>query len=102
LIFSQGVPEGYNCTIFAYGQTGCGKSFTMQGPKEPASQRGIIPRALEQLFEAAAVSTEAKFLLTSSFLEIHNEEIRDLLNQANKNRLELREHPERGVYVVGK
>jgi kinesin family member 17 len=74
----------------------------MQGPKEPASQRGIIPRALEQLFEAAAVSTEAKFLLTSSFLEIHNEEIRDLLNQANKNRLELREHPERGVYVVGK
>ncbi|XP_065351986.1 osmotic avoidance abnormal protein 3 [Cloeon dipterum] len=95
----EGVPEGYNCTIFAYGQTGCGKSFTMQGPKEPASQRGIIPRALEQLFEAAAVS-EAKFLLTASFLEIHNEEIRDLLNPANqKNRLELREHPEKGVYV---
>ncbi|XP_059468801.1 osmotic avoidance abnormal protein 3-like [Neocloeon triangulifer] len=94
----EGVPEGYNCTIFAYGQTGCGKSFTMQGPREPTSQRGIIPRALEQLFEAAAVS-EAKFLLTASFLEIHNEEIRDLLNAANRSRLELREHPERGVYV---
>ncbi|XP_069134066.1 kinesin-like protein KIF17 [Argopecten irradians] len=40
----EGVTEGYNGTIFAYGQTGCGKSFTMQGITNPASQRGIIPR----------------------------------------------------------
>ncbi|OON15220.1 kinesin motor domain protein [Opisthorchis viverrini] len=40
----EGVTEGYNGTIFAYGQTGCGKSFTMQGISEDASQRGIIPR----------------------------------------------------------
>ena len=36
--------EGYNGTVFAYGQTGCGKSFSMQGIKDPATQRGIIPR----------------------------------------------------------
>ena len=40
----QGVTEGYNGTIFAYGQTGCGKSFSMQGITDPATQRGIIPR----------------------------------------------------------
>jgi kinesin family protein 3/17 len=40
----QSVTEGYNGTIFAYGQTGCGKSFTMQGVASPPSQRGIIPR----------------------------------------------------------
>ena len=45
LMFSfQGVTEGYNGTIFAYGQTGCGKSFSMQGITDPATQRGIIPR----------------------------------------------------------
>ena len=43
--------EGYNGTIFAYGQTGCGKSFSMQGIKDPASQIGIIPRSFEHIFE---------------------------------------------------
>ena len=47
----QGVLEGYNGTIFAYGQTGCGKSFSMQGIKDPASQIGIIPRSFEHIFE---------------------------------------------------
>ena len=42
--YLQGVTEGYNGTIFAYGQTGCGKSFSMQGITDPATQRGIIPR----------------------------------------------------------
>ena len=44
IFLSQGVTEGYNGTIFAYGQTGCGKSFSMQGIPDPATQRGIIPR----------------------------------------------------------
>jgi kinesin family protein 3/17 len=44
IFYFQGVTEGYNGTIFAYGQTGCGKSFTMQGIQEPRTQRGIIPR----------------------------------------------------------
>lgn len=46
----QGVTEGYNGTIFAYGQTGCGKSFSMQGIQDPATQRGIIPRSETYLF----------------------------------------------------
>lgn len=51
----QGVTEGYNGTIFAYGQTGSGKSFTMQGLPDPPSQRGIIPRAFEHIFESIQV-----------------------------------------------
>lgn len=51
----QGVTEGYNGTIFAYGQTGSGKSFTMQGLLDPPSQRGIIPRAFEHVFESVQV-----------------------------------------------
>ena len=51
----QGVTEGYNGTIFAYGQTGSGKSFTMQGLTDPPSQRGIIPRAFEHVFESVQV-----------------------------------------------
>jgi kinesin family member 17 len=43
----ESVCEGYNGTIFAYGQTGCGKSFTMQGVKDPPIQKGMIPRAFE-------------------------------------------------------
>ena len=48
--------EGYNGTVFAYGQTGCGKSFTMQGVDSPPAQRGIIPRAFQHIFESVAVS----------------------------------------------
>lgn len=51
----QGVTEGYNGTIFAYGQTGSGKSFTMQGVSEPATQKGVIPRAFEHIFESIQV-----------------------------------------------
>jgi hypothetical protein len=50
----QGVLEGYNGTVFAYGQTGCGKSFSMQGVTDPPSQRGIIPRSFEHIFEVRA------------------------------------------------
>ncbi|XP_058486531.1 kinesin-like protein KIF17 isoform X2 [Solea solea] len=95
----EGVTEGYNGTIFAYGQTGSGKSFTMQGVTEPASQRGVIPRAFEHIFESIQCAENTKFLVRASYLEIYNEEIRDLLGNDTKQRLELKEHPERGVYV---
>uniref|UniRef100_A0A670YDN0 Kinesin-like protein n=1 Tax=Pseudonaja textilis TaxID=8673 RepID=A0A670YDN0_PSETE len=91
--------KGYNGTIFAYGQTGSGKSFTMQGILDPPSQKGIIPRAFEHLFESCAENT--KFLVRASYLEIYNEEIRDLLGPNTKQKLELKEHPEKGVYVKG-
>ncbi|XP_071350143.1 kinesin-like protein KIF17 isoform X2 [Trachinotus anak] len=95
----EGVTEGYNGTIFAYGQTGSGKSFTMQGVSEPAAQRGVIPRAFEHIFESIQCAENTKFLVRASYLEIYNEEIRDLLGNDTKQRLELKEHPERGVYV---
>ncbi|KAJ8360472.1 hypothetical protein SKAU_G00169970 [Synaphobranchus kaupii] len=95
----EGVTEGYNGTIFAYGQTGSGKSFTMQGVAEPPAQRGIIPRAFEHIFESIQCAENTKFLVRASYLEIYNEEIRDLLGTDTKHKLELKEHPERGVYV---
>ena len=91
--------EGYNGTIFAYGQTGCGKSFSMQGINDPATQRGIIPRSFEHIFEAIDASENMKYLVHASYLEIYNEDIRDLLGPDIKKKLELKEHPERGVYV---
>jgi len=54
-VLLQGVTEGYNGTIFAYGQTGCGKSFTMQGITDPATQRGIIPRYIIFSFNIVAM-----------------------------------------------
>ncbi|XP_048029188.1 kinesin-like protein KIF17 [Megalobrama amblycephala] len=95
----EGVTEGYNGTIFAYGQTGSGKSFTMQGVLDPPSQRGIIPRAFEHIFETIQCAENTKFLVRASYLEIYKEEIRDLLAKDTKQKMELKEHPERGVYV---
>ncbi|XP_006883734.1 PREDICTED: kinesin-like protein KIF17 [Elephantulus edwardii] len=97
----EGVTEGYNGTIFAYGQTGSGKSFTMQGLPEPPSQRGIIPRAFEHIFESVQCAENTKFLVRASYLEIYNEDVRDLLGADTKQKLELKEHPEKGVYVKG-
>ena len=93
--------EGYNGTVFAYGQTGCGKSFTMQGIKSPASQRGIIPRSFEHIFEVIDSSENMKYLVHAAYLEIYNEEIRDLLGTESKKKLELKEHPDKGVHVPG-
>jgi kinesin family protein 3/17 len=42
--------EGFNSTVFAYGQTGCGKTHTMEGREQPAEERGIIPRAFDHIF----------------------------------------------------
>ncbi|XP_066936816.1 osmotic avoidance abnormal protein 3-like isoform X1 [Clytia hemisphaerica] len=95
----EGCVEGYNGTVFAYGQTGCGKSFTMQGIEDPPTQRGIIPRAFEHIFESIQVADNTKFLVHASYLEIYNEEIRDLLSKDNKKKLDIKEHPDRGVYV---
>ncbi|KAM9814306.1 kinesin-like protein KIF17 [Neosynchiropus ocellatus] len=95
----EGVTEGYNGTIFAYGQTGSGKSFTMQGTSESSAQRGIIPKAFEHIFESIQCAEDTKFLVRASYLEIYNEEIRDLLGNDAKQRLEVKEHPEKGVYV---
>ena len=74
----------------------------MQGITDPPTQRGIIPRAFEHIFETIQVTENVKFLVRASYLEIYNEEIRDLLGKDHKVKLELKEHPEKGVYVKGR
>ena len=85
----ESVLEGYNGTIFAYGQTGTGKTFTMEGVNEPAELRGVIPRAFNQIFDAIGTrgGESTEFLVRASYLEIYNEDIRDLLNKNVSNRL---------------
>lgn len=92
----ESVCEGYNGTVFAYGQTGCGKSFSMQGIP---SHKGIVPRAFEHIFEAVSIDSTKKYLIRASYLEIYNENVRDLLGKDVKVSLDLKEHPEKGVYV---
>ena len=130
------VLDGYNGTIFAYGQTGAGKTFTMEGVNgpsgtiasagpdvaayfkrrtpafetrenqscsqvpDPPELRGIIPNAFQQIFDKVATATEEQqFLVRASYLEIYNEEIRDLLSKDPKFKLELKENMDSGVYV---
>jgi len=95
----EGVTEGYNGTMFAYGQTGGGKTFTMQGVIDPAAQRGLIPRAFDHIFDTVAIAEQTRYLIHASFLEIYNEEIRDLLGDDIKARLELRERPDGEIFV---
>ncbi|UJR31560.1 hypothetical protein I4U23_019047 [Adineta vaga] len=97
----ENVLEGYNATVFAYGQTGCGKSYTMQGMNNTSgsSQRGVIPRSFEHIFEASSVTAGTKYLIRASYLEIYNESIRDLLSKDVKASLDLKEHVDKGVYV---
>ena len=96
----ESVLEGFNGTIFAYGQTGTGKTFTMEGKPEPPESRGIIPRAFKQIFEIIEqTSKNRQFLVRCSFLELYNEEIRDLLSKNVKNKLDIRENKDQGVFV---
>jgi kinesin family member 3B len=93
------VLDGYNGTIFAYGQTGSGKTHTMEGRPDPSHLRGIIPNSFEHIFGHVATSTDQQFLVRASYLEIYNEEIRDLLSKNPKNSLEIKENVDSGVYV---
>ncbi|ESN94380.1 hypothetical protein HELRODRAFT_68699 [Helobdella robusta] len=93
------VLEGFNGTIFAYGQTGTGKTFTMQGLRNNQEMQGVIPNSFQYIFNYISCTTDLEFLVRASYLEIYMEEIRDLLSKDQKARLELREHPESGVYV---
>jgi hypothetical protein len=75
----ESVLKGYNGTIFAYGQTGCGKTHTMSGTPE---NKGIIPKAFDHIFGCIDDAEDnKKFLVRCSYLEIYKEKIRDLLSQ---------------------
>uniref|UniRef100_A0A672IBS2 plus-end-directed kinesin ATPase n=1 Tax=Salarias fasciatus TaxID=181472 RepID=A0A672IBS2_SALFA len=93
--------EGYNVCIFAYGQTGAGKSYTMMG-KQEEGQEGIIPMLCEDLFEKINEDSnkeELSYSVEVSYMEIYCERVRDLLNPKNKGNLRVREHPLLGPYV---
>lgn len=133
--------RGYNAAILAYGQTGTGKTYTMEGdplarrraaaaaaradgddaarrpPRAPAaggpsssvgqedatgSERGIIPRAIEDIFQYIAddTSPKSKYLVRASYVQIYNEVISDLLKPERVN-LAIREDKKRGVHVEG-
>ena len=98
--------QGYNGTIFAYGQTSSGKTHTMTGPDgkfvDPA-QAGVIPRCIDAIFEGCAKAPEhLEFTVQATFMEIYLERVKDLLNTKNTN-LSIREDLQsgRGIYVDG-
>ncbi|XP_003971969.1 kinesin-like protein KIF3C isoform X2 [Takifugu rubripes] len=96
------VLAGFNGTIFAYGQTGTGKTYTMQGAWMDPEKRGVIPNAFDHVFTHISRSqSDKQYLVRASYLEIYLEEIRDLLDpkHGGTRSLELRESPESGVYV---
>lgn len=93
------VMEGYQGTVFAYGMTGTGKTFSMQGT---ASSPGIIPLAITDIFSFIRETPEREFLLRVSYLEIYNEKINDLLAGPGigSEDIKLREDSKRGVYAT--
>ncbi|XP_058739041.1 kinesin-like protein KIN-5C [Vicia villosa] len=113
------VLEGFNCTIFAYGQTGTGKTFTMEGEckrsksgpnGELPPEAGVIPRAVKQIFDTLE-GQNAEYSVKVTFLELYNEEITDLLapeelskvslEEKQKKQLPLMEDGKGGVLVRG-
>ncbi|KAK9280536.1 hypothetical protein L1049_014228 [Liquidambar formosana] len=108
------VLEGYNCTIFAYGQTGTGKTYTMEGGArkkngEFPNDAGVIPRAVRQIFDILEAQN-AEYSMKVTFLELYNEEITDLLaveecskfiDDKSKKPIALMEDGKGGVFVRG-
>jgi len=99
--------DGYNCCLFAYGQTGAGKSHTMMGY---ADQPGVIPRAVEDVFRQKQLLSDSggdELRVWASFVEIYNEQLRDLLDPTSLRtaeghaNLRIMDHPELGVIVPG-
>uniref|UniRef100_A0A1X7UXS9 Kinesin motor domain-containing protein n=1 Tax=Amphimedon queenslandica TaxID=400682 RepID=A0A1X7UXS9_AMPQE len=95
------VLEGYNGSIIAYGQTGTGKSYTIEGGNDEMT-RGIVPRASDEVFNyiKTTASIKDQFLVRVLYLEIYNEKLTDLLNPLQDN-LRIREDGVGGVYVEG-
>uniref|UniRef100_A0A803W179 Kinesin-like protein KIF9 n=1 Tax=Ficedula albicollis TaxID=59894 RepID=A0A803W179_FICAL len=97
--------QGYNGTVMCYGQTGAGKTYTMTGAASEYRNRGIIPRAIQQIFKSAAEFLNILVTVRISYLEIYNETLFDLLAPAlgrgsKDNQLAVMDGPQ-GVYVKG-
>ena len=96
----KSVLKGYNGTIFAYGQTGTGKTYTMVGEFKNQKDKGIIPRAFDYIFEQVKQDKEHKYNILVSFIQIYIEQIQDLL-EPSKKVIRIREDPDIGVYLEG-
>ncbi|XP_030254708.1 kinesin-like protein KIF9 [Sparus aurata] len=102
-----GALDGYNGTVMCFGQTGAGKTYTMTGSTESYKQRGIIPRALQEVFQEVEIRTEHAFNVYLSYLEIYNETLVDLLSslqgspRPSPHGMLVMEEPGRGVFVRG-
>ncbi|RLW09397.1 hypothetical protein DV515_00002559, partial [Chloebia gouldiae] len=93
----QSAVRGYNGTIFAYGQTASGKTYTMMGNEDSV---GIIPKAIQHVFKIICEIPDREFLLRVSYMEIYNETITDLLcDNRKKKPLGIREDVNRNTYV---
>ncbi|KAL8561687.1 hypothetical protein ACOMHN_054984 [Nucella lapillus] len=97
--------EGYNSTVFAYGQTGSGKTYTIGGGDISSfteDEYGIIPRALNQMFEIMKSSPNVTYDVRVSYVEIYKEELRDLLDLETSSRdLHVREDDKGNTVIVG-
>lgn len=84
--------------MFAYGQTGTGKTFTITGVPKDKRLRGIMPRSFETIFKQIEIDCSKEYLVRASYLEIYQEEIKDLLSKNGSKKLELKDK-DTGVYV---
>ena len=91
------VVKGYHCAILAYGQTGTGKTYTMEGDRNSAEHRGVIPRAALNLFELLE-EEKVEYSVKVSFLQLYNEKCTDLLDDSDAE-LQIFDDPRRGVIV---
>ncbi|XP_038074712.1 kinesin-II 85 kDa subunit-like isoform X2 [Patiria miniata] len=99
--------DGYSCTTFAYGQTGSGKTYTITGPisqdslMPPRDKYGLIQRSFSHLFDVLGQKSgpNITFTLSASYLEIYNEQVKDLLNPSGRESLPVRWSKDKGFYV---
>lgn len=89
--------RGFNGTVFAYGQTSSGKTYTMRGSKDDL---GLIGLAVHEVFSHIQKITDREFLIRVSYMEIYNEDINDLLAPENR-KLQVHENLEKGIFVAG-
>ena len=96
----EGVLEGYNATVFAYGATGAGKTHTMLGSSiSDPEQRGMIPRMVSHVFDTIlSAPSEMEYEIKVSMVEIYMEKIRDLIDPT-KTDLKIREERSKGVFI---
>ncbi|KFV40188.1 Kinesin-like KIF27, partial [Gavia stellata] len=97
--------EGYNATVFAYGQTGSGKTYTIGGghiASVAADEKGIIPRAIQELFQHISENRNIDFHVKVSYIEVYKEELRDLLElETSVKELHIREDEKGNTVIVG-